>query len=101
MRNKQITFSCTGCSACCNICPVNAIEMIENEEGFKYPQIDSNKCINCGLCEKICPVLNKTNLKPSEIKTVFAVSTNDEIRQNSSSGGVFTLLANFVLEQDG
>ena len=52
-----------GCSACYNICPKNAIEMCEDKEGFKYPKINKEKCINCGLCEKICPMINeaKTN----------------------------------------
>ena len=53
---------CTGCSACLNICPKNAISMYEDEYGCIYPQIDTKKCINCGLCKKVCPQLNKNTL---------------------------------------
>ena len=48
------TDKCSGCSACYNICPVNAIKMEEDIEGFKYPVIDKTLCTNCGLCEKVC-----------------------------------------------
>ena len=51
---------CTGCSACCDICPVNAITMQSNNEGFLYPNINEDICIKCGKCMKIC---NKTNDK--------------------------------------
>ena len=54
MQNKLKTPACTGCNACYSTCPVNAISMIENKEGFKYPQIDSNKCIKCGACLAGC-----------------------------------------------
>ena len=49
---------CSGCAACKNICPRNAISMKEDEKGFRYPRINSESCINCKLCEKVCPVLN-------------------------------------------
>lgn len=92
---------CTGCGACYNSCPTGAISMIENEEGFLYPKIDNTKCVNCGLCEKKCPILNeqlRNNLKEPEC---YAVMADDEVRKVSSSGGMFTLLANYVLEQGG
>ena len=54
---------CTGCFACYNICPKKAINMAEDNEGFKYPVIDSKKCINCGLCTYICPNNIKLNGK--------------------------------------
>lgn len=93
---------CTGCGACYNICPVNAISMEENEEGFLYPVIDKTKCTNCGLCKKHCPILN-LNKKNKNTKSpkCYAVMADDEIRRKSSSGGMFTLLANYVLSQNG
>lgn len=91
---------CTGCSACLNICPISAIQMKENVEGFIEPVIDSTKCTNCGLCIKICPVLNtkyENNKKPD----CFAYMADDEIRKQSSSGGVFHVLANYFIKNNG
>lgn len=96
MINKNL---CNGCSACFNICPVNAISMVKNSEGFLYPQIDYSKCTHCGLCDKACisEVSESNNPNPD----CYAVMANDDIRKNSSSGGVFTILANYVLEKKG
>lgn len=91
---------CTGCTACASICPKNAITMVKNEEGFMYPLIDNNKCINCGLCKKTCPVIN-TYLN-SAINTCYVGFSNDEeILKKSSSGGIFSIIANFILQKDG
>ena len=91
---------CTGCFGCYNACPVHAITMENDENGFKYPKIDKNKCIKCGLCEKICPVLNK-RINENNIKAYAAYSKNDEVRMNSSSGGIFTLIAEYVIDNNG
>ena len=50
--------NCCGCTACMNVCPKAAIDMKEDFEGFLYPELDRSKCINCGLCETVCPVEN-------------------------------------------
>jgi len=91
---------CCGCHACMNACPKNAIEMVEDEKGFRYPKIDKSKCINCGLCEKVCPILNvnSSNNKP---KAYAAKNNDDKIRLNSSSGGLFYLLADYILSKKG
>lgn len=91
---------CCGCHACFNICPKNAITMQEDEKGFKYPVIDKEKCINCGLCEKVCPILNKKSVENNPI-AYACYNKNEEIRKNSSSGGIFTLLAENILEKQG
>lgn len=91
---------CTGCSACFNGCPVDAISMIENEQGFYEPSIDYEKCIKCGKCERICPVLHP-NRKNGRNPECYAVMNNDEIRKDSSSGGVFSALAEYVLNKGG
>ncbi len=91
---------CTGCGACYNKCPVDAITMKYDTEGFSFPSIDSQKCIHCGLCFKICPVVESKCENIPEPKC-YAVMANDEIRENSSSGGVFTLLAEWMLRQGG
>lgn len=93
---------CTGCGACYNICPKNAITMQADKEGFKYPVIDKEKCINCNLCEKICPVLNKVNSNTKETPEVLAAYTKNETERNSSSsGGIFYELANLILSNNG
>ena len=63
MINIKRKSECTGCSACKNICPKNAIEMVCDNEGFEYPIVDKNKCVNCNLCNKVCPVLNVKECK--------------------------------------
>lgn len=91
---------CTGCSACQNICPVDAIQMKPDEEGFIMPSVDEEKCIDCGKCVKQCPalhILQDNNKNP----TLYAAMANDEIRLVSSSGGMFTLAANEIFKQGG
>ena len=93
-------FLCCGCSSCVQRCPKQCISLKEDKEGFLYPIVDDEICIDCGLCEKVCPVLN---LYEERLPYgVYAVKhKNDEIRMASSSGGVFTLLAEQVLDEGG
>ncbi len=93
-------YHCTGCGACNNSCPVNAILMSADEEGFLYPKIDERKCINCHACEKSCPA---DSVKPVDDNPMaYAVYSKDKNIQNkSSSGGVFTHIANYILSLNG
>ena len=91
---------CCGCYSCINVCPKNAINMVEDEKGFKYPEIDESKCINCNLCEKACPILNKVKQDNSP-KAYAAYNKDEKIRLESSSGGIFTLISNYILENNG
>lgn len=91
---------CTGCFACFNICPKNAIEMIEDDNGFLYPKIDKEKCVNCGLCKKVCPSLNKLELK-TPIKCYAAYSSNENIRKKSTSGGIATTISENFIKDGG
>lgn len=91
---------CTGCNACKSICPKQAIHMEENEDGFLFPVIDEKKCINCGLCKRTCPVINTQDNK-SMNKCYVAYAKEREIRYTSSSGGIFTLIANEILKANG
>lgn len=93
------TDKCTGCRACNSVCPHNAISMVKNSEGFLYPEIDGSKCTECGLCRKVCSIEN--SIEPQVIKDCYAVTALDEIRLASSSGGVFTILAEEILNQGG
>ncbi len=93
--------NCCGCSACKSICPKNAIEMKEDEEGFMYPSVNQDLCIDCHLCEKVCPILNGTEEIEKE-QTACLIRHNDEdVLKQSTSGGAFTAFAQVVLEQGG
>lgn len=91
---------CTGCGACYNKCPVNAIEMRPDTEGFLFPSIHPDRCIQCGKCLQVCPVHGPAYENVAEPEC-YAVMGNDDIRGKSSSGGAFTLLANWMLDRGG
>lgn len=96
----NIGTACTGCFACANACPKDAIILPENNEGFYYPTIDTEKCIDCGLCDKICPRVEEKEY--NMMQCAYYGWTNDsEVRKNSSSGGVFNLLSNEILANEG
>lgn len=99
---KQVkNDTCTGCGACLNACPKNAITMQSDEFGFYKPVIDNEKCINCGLCEKVCPI-DKFNSTNENTPKVFALQINDgEQLYKSASGGAFAVLAKEVISQGG
>ena len=92
--------NCCGCGACVQKCPRRCIEMSEDNEGFLYPRVDQSKCVDCGLCEKVCPILSHNNERFPH-KTLAAKNPNIADRENSSSGGVFCMLAEYVLEKGG
>lgn len=92
--------NCCGCHACYNSCPQNAIIMEEDEKGFKYPKINENKCTNCGFCEKVCPILNKRKIA-NDPKAYACINKDENIRENSSSGGIFTLIAKEIINMGG
>lgn len=89
---------CTGCGACFNKCPKNAIVMEYNSEGFLFPKV-TESCIECGACLKVCPALNPVDFH--ETPDSFAVWAEDSIRLKSSSGGMFSLLAEEIFKQNG
>lgn len=92
--------NCCGCSACVQRCPKQCISLVEDTEGFLYPKVDEETCIKCGLCEKVCPILNQAVKLP--VQEVLAVKNpNEEERMNSSSGGVFFSLAREIINKGG
>ena len=93
---------CCGCGACEQVCPKRCITMKPDEEGFLYPEVNADACVNCGLCEKVCPILSAAERETQYPQAVYAAFAKDEqVRKNSSSGGIFTLLAEWVLAQGG
>lgn len=98
IEHKQ---NCAGCTSCMASCPKNAITMEKDGWGFQYPSIDMKKCVNCGLCDKVCPFVQSSSAK-LPIQEVYAVKHRDaEILKESTSGGIFTAISDYVLEQGG
>lgn len=92
--------ACCGCGACVQRCPKQCITLHEDSEGFLYPVADASVCINCGLCEKVCPVINQ-HTAHEPLQTFAAKNPNEAVRAASSSGGVFTMLAESVIKSGG
>lgn len=91
---------CTGCEACLNICPKNAISMQEGYRTFRYPVIDNNICIRCGMCVKVCPIISLSN-NNTATPDIYAIKASDDIRKHSSSGGFFTVAASHIINNNG
>jgi len=103
--NKAIEIQdkaqCCGCSACFAACPVDAIEMQADAEGFKYPVVDAARCIDCGKCRQTCPLINRAAEEEKPQRVFLAQHRDAAIRQHSTSGGAFTALAQVVLSRGG
>ena len=91
---------CCGCGACAQRCPRKCISMQTDKEGFVYPVVDTTKCSDCGLCNKVCPVINQ-QAEQHPIATYAAINSNNMVREQSSSGGIFTLLAQETINNGG
>ena len=95
------SLTCTGCSACMNICPTSAISMQSDSEGFYRPKIDDKKCIKCLKCENTCPIITPLERNAESDKIFAAWHRYPSIRACSSSGGAFSALAQSVLKDGG
>lgn len=98
IKNKE---DCCGCYACYNICPKQCITMKIDDEGFWYPDIDKNKCINCNLCEKVCPIINPVKRADSKKIAYAGMNKDEQIKIKSSSGGIFSILAEYIIKNNG
>ncbi len=105
MKSKVILFKeekeCCGCGACSNICPKNAIKMVENSQGFVFPQIDYSICVGCESCIKVCQ-FRKVERYENQVKSAWVAAASDMgLVKNSASGGIFAIIAKYVLAQGG
>ena len=100
MRNITDKRSCCGCGACVQRCPRHCITMQCDKEGFLYPNIDPKRCNKCSLCKKVCPVINQEG-EQIPIATYAVTNSNQTVRKQSSSGGIFTLLAEKAINNGG
>ena len=92
---------CTGCGACVNACPKGCISMQEDKEGFLVPAIDNTRCVACGKCAAVCARVASASLNPRPKTAIAAWAKDSEIRMRSSSGGIFSVLANKTLKNGG
>lgn len=92
-------LNCTGCASCAQSCPHSAIEMMQDEEGFLQPIINRDLCVECGLCMKRCPMLNPISISTEESNVYALINYKD--RAVSSSGGAFSVFADYVIEKGG
>ena len=91
---------CCGCAACAQTCPKQCINMIQDDEGFLYPTVNKNTCIDCGLCEKVCHELHPYD-EQAPLKVLAAINRDENVRMHSSSGGIFHLLAEKTISAGG
>ena len=91
---------CCGCSACAQRCPKKCISMQQDDEGFLYPHVDASSCIDCGLCEMVCPFVHPYEAR-TPMHSYAAINNDEQIRIESSSGGIFTLLAEQIINDGG
>lgn len=93
-------FQCSGCGLCAHMCPHHAITMTVAADGFAYPKIDSTICTDCGVCKAVCPFNESTELT-AKTTEAYGLKHSESVRKESSSGGFFTLLSDYVLQNGG
>lgn len=98
---ETVGIKCTGCGCCELVCPVKAIKMVTNDEGFKYPVIDKSKCVECGICVGKCHAVGSSNYNKSDIEVYYGYNVNAKVRHLSTSGGLFSALADKVISVGG
>lgn len=101
MIDNKEKNECCGCGSCEQICPVHAIHMEEDAEGFLYPKISVDLCIKCDLCDSVCPFSSDYVGKVAEPAVYAAINQSETICRKSSSGGVFSAVSDWILEQQG
>jgi len=92
--------NCCGCSACMSICPKQAIKMEVDLNGFVFPKINHDLCIECGLCKKVCPFQTPQIFDRETIATYVAINNNSDVLLNSAAGGIFGALTSYIFENN-
>lgn len=93
---------CVGCGACVNICPKDAIDFVTDEWGYYRSYVNPDKCVNCGKCISVCPVVCTKKRSENALPECYEfIAKNKETLKNSSAGGIFTVISNKVLENNG
>ena len=101
-QTLERNYFCPGCGACTNACPVNALQMTPDNDGFYHPTLDVSMCIKCGKCVRSCPVINPPAYETATIPECFEfIAKDDEVLYKSSSGGFFSLMAKKILQEGG
>ena len=100
MINIIDKHDCCGCEACVQACPKRCISLERDKEGFLYPIVNTNICVECGVCERVCPVIN-TGEQTFPLQVWAAKNEDEEIRRQSSSGGIATKLAEKIIDEGG
>lgn len=95
------SVDCCGCEVCANTCPQQCISFVADNEGFFVPVIDSAKCVDCKLCQKVCPANSEPKYNAPQESVYAAWALEDKIRQSSSSGGLYSIFANYCFSQGG
>lgn len=104
MINIKSKTECCGCNACGDVCAKHAIAFKTDIEGFWYPEVNKELCTNCGLCEKVCPVINVDELKKNDLDESICYAAehkNIEVVFDSTSGGLFSALADIIYKNSG